>query len=416
MTFIAPIDAPAIDPEALRADLEAINRFGARDDGGVDRPGFGPADMAARRWLLAELKAEGFAAHLDGAGNVIARHGDSSAPAVALGSHIDSVPAGGRFDGVLGVMAARQVLRYAKNQNLTLRHPLELIATSDEEGRFGGMFGAQALAGCLSVEAIEAACDADGLALTAALAAADLDSTAALAARRPPGSLKAFLELHIEQGPVLEGAGLDVGLATAISGVFNWQITFTGRADHSGTTPMDQRCDAFRGLAQFSANLDELIKTRGTEHSRLTVGKVDLSPNFPHTIPGLARFSLIGRDTTSSAMARLAEGCRQDLAQAARDHGLLLAIDPKGWLDPTPCDSKLLDILEHRAQTLGLRSQRMACGAGHDTQFMAHLAPAGLILVPSQGGISHAVDEWTDWGAAAKGAELLLHTALALAV
>lgn len=198
-------------------------------------------------------------------------------------------------------------------------------------------------------------------------------------------------------------------------GVFNWLVTFTGQANHSGTTPMHQRRDAFRGMASFGAGIDAILARAGTSQSRLTVGQATLSPNFPHSIAGEAAFSIIARDTDESVMHALADACRETLEQAAQDHGLRLEIDEQSWLPPTRMDERITEQLVELAQWDGLKARVMASGAGHDAQTFARHVPAGLIFVPSKGGISHAPEEDTDWADIEPGVILLTRAIAALA-
>ncbi len=405
-----------VNIERIRSTLLELSRFGFNEqDKGVYRLGFSEADMAARRWLLELLEAEGFRPAMDGAANVYGRIGPTDKPTVTLGSHLDSVPAGGIFDGALGVVAGLEVLRLCKEHDTQLDFPLELIATSEEEGRYGGMLGAQAVAGVLTPELILQAHDADEHYLADAMRAAGLEPLDALNARRSVDSMRAFLELHIEQGPVLESAGKTIGVVDSIAGVFKWIVHLKGKADHAGTAPMNMRSDAFMGLADFAHEIPRIIEEDGTDRSRLTVGKVDLRPGSPHTVPGEAVFTLVGRDSSEQIMRDLAEACRKTLSAIARRHNLMFEFEQISWLEPVPCDGDLVEMLEQQARRAGANYMRMPSGAGHDTQFMAQITKAGMIFVPSVGGVSHAPDEWTHWADVETGCNLLLDAALHLA-
>jgi beta-ureidopropionase / N-carbamoyl-L-amino-acid hydrolase len=405
-----------VNLERLKSTLLELSRIGFNeDDKGVYRVGFSEADMAARRWLKDLLESEGFRPRMDGAGNVYARLGDPDRASVTLGSHLDTVPAGGMFDGALGVVAALEVLRTCREQQVNLAWPLELLATSEEEGRYGGMLGAQAIAGELTPGIILNMHDADGNMLSDAMTAAGLDPIGALDARRPPETMRAFLELHIEQGPVLEKLEKTIGVVDGISGVFKWIVRLIGKADHAGTAPMNMRSDAFMGLADFAHEIPRIIDENGTDRSRLTVGKVELKPGSPHTIPGEALFTLVGRDSDEDAMNELGTACRKSLRAIARRHNLRFEHEQISWLAPMSCDPGLVEMLERQAAALGLSYVRMPSGAGHDTQFLAEITRAGLLFVPSVGGVSHSPDEWTHWSDVESGANLLLNAAVALA-
>ncbi|MEX2496834.1 MAG: Zn-dependent hydrolase [Woeseia sp.] len=405
-----------IDLERLKETLLELSRIGFNEeDKGIYRIGFSEADMAARRWLMDLLEREGFQARMDGAGNVYGRLGAADKPTVTVGSHLDTVPAGGMFDGALGVIAALEILRICRDSGLHLNWPLELVATSEEEGRYGGMLGAQAIAGNLTPGLILSMHDADNNRLADAMTAAGLEPLGALEARRPPETIRAFLELHIEQGPVLERIGKTIGVVDGISGVYKWIVRLIGKADHAGTAPMNMRSDAFMGLADFAHEIPRIIDENGTDRSRLTVGKVELKPGSPHTIPGEAVFTLVGRDSDENMMQELCNACRKSLSAIARRHNLRFEYEQISWLAPMTCDTGVIEMLERQAAALDYSYERMPSGAGHDTQFLSEITRAGLIFVPSVGGVSHSPDEWTHWNDIESGANLLLNAAVALA-
>lgn len=409
-------DELAVDLSRLRDDLEALGQIGhSAADGGIHRISFSDADMEGRRWLMARFEAADLKTSMDAVGNVIGRWEVGMGPAVLVGSHLDSVPSGGRFDGALGVIAGLECVRSLRDRGIQPGSPIEVIATSEEEGRFGGMLGAQALAGRLTREQLESARDDNGLALTEALRAQGLDPEAALAASRDPGSIKAFLELHVEQGPILEACGKAVGIVEGISGVFNWTVRLSGTANHAGTTPMDLRQDAFMGLALFAARIPDIIAAVGSDQSRVTIGRVELQPNFAHTVPGAAEFSLVGRDLDERVMAALAEACRSALLNAAEAQKLAYSIEQTAWLAPRPCSPAIVASFRAQAEKLGMDALTMPSGAGHDTQILSEVTEAGMIFVPSIGGISHSPDERTDWSDIETGSNLLLHTLLSVA-
>lgn len=332
-----------------------------------------------------------------------------------LGSHLDSVPRGGKLDGALGVMAALECVETAMEHGIAPAAPIEIVATSEEEGRFGGMLGAQAMAGGVDPSWFDGAVDDTGMSLIEAMRAAGLEPHSYPDARREPSEIKAFLELHIEQGPVLDRMGKSVGIVEGISGVFNWSVTLVGEANHAGTTPMDLRRDSFRGLTDFAASIPAIIVEVGTPDTRLTVGKVELFPNYPHTVPGRAEFVVIGRDMDEAVMSALAGACRRRLESAAEAHGLELSVQEASWLPPTRCHPEIMAAFRRQAGKLGLDALSLPSGAGHDTQMMAGLTRAGMIFVPSRRGVSHAPDEHTEWQDIEAGCNLLLHTMLDIA-
>jgi N-carbamoyl-L-amino-acid hydrolase len=406
---------PSIDSKRLRRLLNGVNDFGANPEtGGWNRIGFSDADMAARRWFGRVMRDDGLAVHSDAAGNVFGRLGPAGAPCVMAGSHLDTVPEGGAFDGALGVCVALECARAIRDAGLVPTVPLEVAAFAEEEGRFGGMLGSQAVSGQVTPAWLETAADAEGLRLADAMRAQGLDPAAVPGAARAPGSIGAFLELHIEQGPVLEAAGVPIGIADAVSGVCNLAVRLDGRANHSGTTPMELRADPFAGLAEIAAAIPAIIRAEGGPKSRLTIGKVTLAPNFPHTVPGRAEFSVILRDTDESVMRALDAALRSRVATVATAHRLRHEIVVMSWLSPTALDPGLADLLRAEAARLDLPALDMPSGAGHDAQTMQAFCPSALIFVPSRDGVSHAPEEWTDWPAIEAGAALLLAAVLRL--
>jgi N-carbamoyl-L-amino-acid hydrolase len=404
-----------INCERLKANLIELSKIGYNEhDRGIYRPGFSDADMQARRWLQERAQAAGYDTFMDGAGNVFFGRGELNKPAILMGSHIDSVPAGGIFDGSLGVMAALEVLQTMDDHNVKTDTPVWGVATAEEEGRFGGMFGAQAMAGKLNPDWVLSAHDADGVYLKDAMAAQGLNAMDALDAAWRPEQLKAYLELHIEQGPVLFQENLQIGVVDGISGVFKWIVHLKGKADHAGTAPMDMRSDAFMGLADFAHEIERIIAENGTDKTRITVGKVELKPGYPHTVPGEAIFTIVGRDMDEAVMQEVANACRKTLSAIARKHRLMFEYEQSSWLAPKPCSKALTDQIEAQVKQMGYSYLRMPSGAGHDTQFLSEITEAGLIFIPSVNGVSHAPDEWSHWHDVENGANVLLHAAMAL--
>ncbi len=404
-----------IDIERVKQDIYRVGRYGYNsEDQGIYRQGFSDDDMRARFWLEGQFEALGLSHYMDGAGNVVGRYGEPEHKSLILASHLDSVPAGGMFDGVLGVMAGLECVRVIKENQIPLKHAVEVIATSEEEGRFGGMLGAQALTGKLKLDWLERAKDHNGELLRDAMAACQLPYHLALDAARDPDDLIGFLELHIEQGPVLEQSNMTIGVVEGISGVFKWLIKFIGKADHAGTAPMNLRSDAFMGVADFAHEIARIIDEEGTDKSRLTIGSVELKPGFAHTVPGQVEFTLVGRDMSEEVMQNLAESCRKVLSSIARRHKLMFEYEQMSWLEPKPCSKQMMSLLERHSEQLGYKTMIMPSGAGHDAQFFTDITPSGLLFIPSVGGVSHAPDEWSHWHDVEKGCNVLLNAALEL--
>ena len=399
----------------IKEDIFSLGRIGYNpEDQGIYRQGFTDADMQARQWLTQLMDKLQLNPYMDGAGNVIGRLGPDDAKALLIGSHLDSVPAGGMFDGVLGVVAGLECVRVMQENQIKLQHAVEVIATSEEEGRFGGMLGAQALSGQLTLDWLERAADPTGELLRDAMARCQLPYHLALDAARDPHKLVGFLELHIEQGPVLEKTGKVIGVVEGISGVFKWLIRFKGKADHAGTAPMDLRSDAFMGVADFAHEIYRIIEEEGSDKSRLTIGRVELKPGFAHTVPGQAEFTLVGRDTSEAVMKAIADSCRKVLSAIARRHRLMFEYEQMSWLAPRPCHPDMMALLEKHSRAMGHETLIMPSGAGHDAQFFTNITPTGLLFIPSMGGVSHAPDEWSHWHDVEKGCNVLLASVMEL--
>jgi N-carbamoyl-L-amino-acid hydrolase len=293
--------------------------------------------------------------------------------------------------------------------------PIEIVAFSDEEGRFGGLFGSQALCGELTPETIHAATDLDGIRLVDAMASHGLDAMDALHARREPSSIHAYLELHIEQGPVLDRTGVPIGVVDDITGLVKWIVRLIGNPDHAGTTPMDMRRDAFQGLAEFAGEIARILEEHGGEDSVATIGRVDLTPGAANTVPGTVEFSLDVRDTSATTLAELSDAFRRALSAIARRRGLMFEFEVLSEVAPQPCDSDIVDLLEQAARDLGVEPRRMPSGAAHDAQILAHLTRVGMLFVPSKDGRSHSPAEWTHMADIEVGANVVLRAVSRLA-
>jgi N-carbamoyl-L-amino-acid hydrolase len=400
----------------LREDMNALARIGRRENHGIYRMAFSADDMAGRDWLRQRIEQSGLEFHQDGAANLSARlHWDADTPGVIAGSHMDTVPGAGHLDGALGVICALESLRVLHESGLDLQRPLEAVSFTDEEGRFGGMFGSQAMAGLVTPEYLHNACDLDGVTLTDAMASRGLDAGAALHAQRNPDSIHAYVELHIEQGPVLDRKGYSIGIVDAITGLFKWEITLTGTANHAGTTPMDMRTDAFRGLAEFAMQIDAVLAEHGGPHSTATIGRVELQPGAANVIPGQAVFTLDVRDADDAVLERLGDAMRAALSVIARKRGLMFGFSVVSRITPVHCAETVVTAIEASVRDLGLSATHLNSGAAHDAQIIAGIAPTGMIFVPSKEGRSHSAAEWTAWADIEAGANTLLNTLQRLA-
>ena len=398
----------------LRKDLEELGEIGKTPEGGVWRSSFSEADLEARRWYLQRLNDAGLQYWGDTAGNIYARLGEGS-PAVLAGSHLDSVPNGGRFDGALGVMAAFECLRTIKDHGIRPKLPIEAVTFTDEEGRFGGFIGSYAIIGNLPYEEVLRRRDLRGISLAEAMQHAGLDPLKIGEARRQPSDIKAYVELHIEQGPVLESLGVPIGVVQGIvAGSRTW-LTFRGRADHAGTTPMSMRKDAFLGAADFGLQAREMVLAEGSGTTVGTVGVLELKPGASNIVPETAFLTLDLRDISWELLQRLLERTRVLAQEVAQKWGLEVTVERMRISEPAHMSPHIQAIIDEVAGDLGHQTHWMNSGAGHDAQIMAKITEAGMIFVPSRQGRSHSPAEFTDWEQIENGADVLLNTLLRLA-
>lgn len=401
-----------VNASRLRADLESLSSIGQRAaGGGLDRVAMSPAHLQATAWLKQRMADCGLTVSEDGALNVSGLlAGRASGPHVATGSHLDSVPGGGHLDGALGVVGGLECLRRLSELGVTLARPVELIAFNDEEGRFGGMFGSQAISGSLTAEMIGQAIDRTGVSLSEQFAHLGKDALAALSAIRTRRDLYAFVELHIEQGPVLDASRTPIGVVDSIVGLCRLRVVLTGQANHAGTTPMSQRKDALQGFALIAGQIESLVLGRRNPYSRITIGQLKLKPGAANVIPGWVEFSLDVRATTRQELDALVEACGGIVEEAVSQRGLSAETEMISRLEPVSCHPQIADIVERQAKSAGLSSQRLPSGAAHDTQMMARLCPVGMLFVPSREGKSHSPSEFTPFGDIEAGTNILLNT------
>jgi N-carbamoyl-L-amino-acid hydrolase len=398
----------------LRKDLEELGEIGKTPEGGVWRSSFSEADMEARRWYLKRIEEAGLQHWVDAAGNIYARVGEGRL-AVIAGSHLDSVPNGGRFDGALGVMAAFECLRSIKDHGVHTKLPIEAVAFTDEEGRFGGFVGSFAVIGTMTYEEILHRRDLRGMPLADAMRHVGLDPTKIGEAQRNRKDVKAYVELHIEQGPILESMEVPIGVVQGIvAGSRTW-ITFRGRADHAGTTPMAMRKDAFLGAAEFGLRARDIVLTEGSGTTVGTVGVVDLKPGASNIVPETAFLTLDLRDISWDVLQRLLERVCTLAHEIAEKWSLEVTVERMRISEPAQMSPPIQVVIDEVARDLGHKTHWMNSGAGHDAQVMAKITEAGMIFVPSRQGRSHSPAEFTDWDQIENGANVLLNTLLRLA-
>ena len=405
-----------INNERLRKDVDDLARIGRQENQGIYRMAFTDADMEGRRWFRERVEESGLDFYQDGAANLHARLGwNDKTPSVMSGSHLDTVPGAGHLDGALGVICALEALRTLKEAGIKLKRPVEAVSFTDEEGRFGGLLGSQAMAGLVTPAYLHNAIDLNGISLQEAMAKHELDASQALHAQRPANSIHAYVELHIEQGPVLDRRNIQIGIVDAITGLFKWEVTYTGQANHAGTTPMDMRADAFQGLAEFANQLDRILSEYGSPRSTATIGKVALMPGAANVVPEKAVFSLDVRDTDAETLRNLADALQRSLSAIARKRHLNFEYNKLSEISSVQCAERVIHAIEESVEQTTLSSTRLHSGAAHDAQIIANIAPAGMIFVPSKEGRSHSAAEWTAWEDIEAGANVLVNTLKRLA-
>jgi N-carbamoyl-L-amino-acid hydrolase len=415
-----PPEKPHVHAARLRQHIEALSVFGRPEGGtfadGVSRVAFSDADVAGRAYVMKVMQAAGLEPLVDAAGNIFGRRPgtDSSLPPVLFGSHIDSVPSGGNFDGDLGSLAAIEAIQTLHERNLRTRHPLEVVVWAAEEGvaYTRGLFGSSAAAGRLMEGELDQVWN--GLKKADAVRKIGGNPGRIAQARREPGSFRCYLELHIEQGANLEASGIPVGVVQGIVSIARYEAVIRGFANHAGTTPMPERQDALLAASHLTLAVNEIV-TQEPGGQVGTVGQLTVSPNAPNVIPGLARLSIELRDLSSAKVLRMAEAIQARAREIAARTRTAIEIRRMVHNEGAPAAQEVQAAIEEAAAGLGLRSRRLPSGAGHDAQMMATLGPMGMIFVPSIGGISHSPKELTTWQDCAHGANVLLHAVLAFA-
>jgi N-carbamoyl-L-amino-acid hydrolase len=410
LTLALAEDNIAADPERMEQRIRALSAHGANADGGVDRVAFSEADIAGRAYIMDLMKGAGLDTSVDAAGNIIGRRAGSEAdlPPILFGSHIDSVPGGGNYDGDVGVIGAIEVIELLEANNIRTRHPLEVVVFSDEEG---GLTGSRAMVGRIDDDTLSVMSHS-GMTIEEGIRALGGDPDRLDQARREPGEIKAFIELHIEQGAILDEEDIDIGVVEGIVGIRWWDVTIEGFANHAGTTPMNRRWDAMVTAAEYILAVNEVATSMpGTQVA--TVGRIHAAPGAPNVIPGEVVLSLEIRDLSAQKMQRVfdeisAAGERIADARSTPIRYEEIAVD----VAPAPTDERLRRIIATSADNLGLSNRFMPSGAGHDAQDMALIAPTGMIFVPSVNGISHSPKEFTSAQDMANGASVLFNTVL----
>lgn len=403
-----------VNPDRMLDAFNQLAAIGATADSGVDRPTFSEAHLAARKWFREHIEASGLEFRTDGAGNHSAflPCDDPNAPTLILGSHLDSVPNGGRFDGALGVMAALEVLKTVRENGIKLKVQLEAMDFTDEEGTLVGLLGSAALAGHLSKENLEKPRGGRGRLLDG-MKRAGLSDESMLGAARKKERLAGYLELHIEQGKRLERAGTNIGIVTAIVGIWSYKLSFIGKADHAGSTTMEDRRDASLGASAFTLAAREMVM-RDFPNCVVNVGKMEFAPGAFNIVPAQVDVSLEFRSPDEDEFNRLDQALMKLASEQASRFGLDLKTEFLGKHSPSLMDSDVRGAFANACDDLGLTHMPLPSGAGHDGQSLADLCPVGMIFVPSIDGASHSPREFTKWEDCVNGANVLLQAALRL--
>jgi allantoate deiminase len=405
-----------IDGERLWNRLVEMSAIGAQEGGGITRRSFTAEERAAKDLVVTYMEEAGLSVREDAIGNLFGRREglEPEAPAVLVGSHVDSVANGGNFDGPLGVLSAVEVLQSMKDREVTTRHPIEAVAFTDEEGaRFGfGMLGSRALAGTLTAKDLRRT-DEHGVSVAEAMRAYGLEPDRLGEVSRPAGSIKAYVEVHIEQGSVLESEGLPVGVASGLTGSVRFGFTLKGEARHAGTTPMKLRRDALAAAAEAISFIESSAAETGTTVG--TVGQLGLKPGGINIIPGEVAFTLDLRDMDQGRRDRVEERIVGGIEKICEKRGIGLETKLLQRNNPVPCSKLVRDAASLACRELGIGPFELPSGAGHDGMQLTGICPMGMILVRSKDGISHSPDEYSSKEDCADAAGVLYRAVLKLA-
>ena len=404
-----------IHANRMLAAFNQLASIGATGDGGVHRPALSESHLAARKWFKEEAERSGLEFHSDGAGNhsALLTFEPSNLQTLILGSHLDSVPNGGHFDGALGVMAALEVLKTIQENGVRLQVQLEAIDFTDEEGTLVGLLGSAAITGHLHPELLQNPRGGREN-LVEGMKRAGLSDESMLSAARPKESFAGYLELHIEQGKRLERAGINIGVVSAIVGISSYRLSFIGRADHAGSTTMRDRLDASLGASAFTLAARELVM-RDFSNCVVNIGNMDFTPGAFNIVPAQVDVSLEFRSADNSEFDKLDSALLALAHEEAKRFGLELKVDFRGRHSPTPMSDEVQSAFVDSCNVLGLTHTSLVSGAGHDGQSFAGICPMGMIFVPSVNGTSHSPHEFTKWEDCVNGANVLLQTVLRLA-
>jgi len=395
----------------LNEHLAALAEFGKNPQGGVSRLAYSEADARGREYVIGLMRAAKLDVSIDAAGNLIGvRAGsDDKLKPILFGSHIDSVPEGGNYDGDVGSLGAIEVAQTLAEKNIVTQHPLEVVIFQNEEG---GLIGSRAMDGELTERELDLV-SRSGKTIREGIKFIGGDPTKLATVKRAKGSIAAYLELHVEQGGILEKERIDIGVVEGIVGINWWDVTIEGFANHAGTTPMNQRQDALLAAAKFIEAVNRVVNSIPGRQVG-TVGRIQALPGAPNVIPGKVILSLELRDLDAAKIQMLYQKIRTEADQIAQASKVKFDFKEINVNIPAPTDPRIRSLIDQSAKDLGLTTRQMPSGAGHDAQDMARLAPVGMIFIPSIGGISHSPKEFSKPSDIENGANVLLQSLLKL--
>ncbi len=399
-----------VNSDRLAQSVESLAQIGQIPNGGVRRIAYSPEDIQARNLVQHWMIAAGMSVRIDTAGNIIGRYPGKfpQAPALATGSHIDTVPNGGRYDGAFGVLAGLEVVRVINEQQMQLMHPLEVIVFTDEEG---SMIGSKAMSGKVNNDPAYYR-RSDGTNIQTCLEQVGGNWDHIEQSRRSSADMAAFVELHVEQGPILESLGKQIGVVEGVVGQRRYIITVKGSSSHAGSTPMYMRQDALVAASGIVLAVNKLANTPGQQVA--TVGRMEVSPNAANVIPGLVEMSLDIRDLSSVHIDNLIEQLQLNIEAIAADTQTKIHLAPALHNEPALAEPHIQQTIAQVCSELGLSYTHLPSRASHDAQEIANFSDMGMIFVPSEAGVSHAETEYTSPEQCTQGANVLLHTLLKL--
>ena len=399
-----------VDGRRIGQHLSELSKFGANPQGGVSRVAYSEADRQGRAYAISLMKEAGLDVHIDDAGNIVgSRPGaDASLKPLLIGSHIDSVPMGGNYDGDVGSLSAVEVARTLRDKGVSLRHPLQVLIFQNEEG---GTIGSQALGEGLSKAQLDLVASS-GKSVRDGIRFLGGNPDRIAAAKRPPGSIAGYFELHIEQGGKLEREKIQIGVVEGIVGILHSEVTIDGFANHAGATPMDQRHDALLSAARFIEKVNQVVTGRpGMQVG--TVGWIKAQPGAYNVIAGEATLGLEVRDLNEAKFTAIFHQIQSEAEAIGKLNQTRFSFTEPIVVHPSLTDPAMRKLVDDTARSLGFSTKSMPSGAGHDAQEIARIGPVGMIFIPSVGGISHSPKEYSRPQDIENGANVLLQTVLA---